>query len=109
MDIDLELQIAEAATAGPWEIGKYFDGREFGVCSPTAETFVVQPNDMQIYEDLLSIAHARTHYPLCLEALKSIRELCEIETDRYGGHAHEAGRASMASDILDLFKSLENS
>lgn len=50
---------------------------------------------------------ARAYYQPCLEALLAIKQLCQVEVDRYGGHAHEAGRASMASDVLSIIERLK--
>jgi len=98
MDIEQELKLASEATAEPWIAPKLgFDITTEPNIHGAAKVIVIGQislddlrhikreivdNDEPYYtisspNDRKFIASARTNYPLCLEALKEIKERCE--------------------------------
>lgn len=112
LDIEAELELIASTTAEPWFIDDASDAETTAVSSADRIAVCLAQHgeddrprfDPQSHTDLTFICHARTNYPLALQTMLAIKELCESETSRYGGHAHEAGRASMARDVQDILE-----
>lgn len=122
MNLQEQLAICEKATPGPWvPYQPADDDGWWWVWQESTLPFYGGIADLSMRERAGSIAHAcikdseagaeqekadatfiaaaRTNYPLCLQKLLAIRELCEMTDDRY-----DAGTRNMAFRVLAIIE-----